>query len=204
MSKQRDQANPKHMLLLYARQFALWRGPALLASVLAGALAWWAPGLLAEPQYRLTLAGISVFGLAVFLFALLAPRLAYVQCRPNYLLLSTPLFRLAISYSRVRTTRPVPFEPGEVRWSEQNLVAPYRGQTMVALDLNRYPIQRRWLRFWLMEHLLPKNFIGFQFLVKDWMALSLNIEAHRAAWKTHQRDQDREEALTSLTAKRRY
>ena len=84
------------------------------------------------------------------------------------------------------------------------LLEPYLGQTMVAMDLTRYPIKRHWLRFWLLDYLLPKNFVGFQFLVRDWMALSLNIEAHRGAWKTHERDKDREEAITSLTAKRRY
>jgi hypothetical protein len=155
-------------------------------------------------QVRIPLAGMSLLGLMIFLYALIGPRLSFVQCRPTYLLLSTPIFRLAISYSRIRTTRPVPFDPGPVRWSDRRLVEPYLGQTMVALDLNRYPIKRRWLRFWLMDYLLPKNFVGLQFLVREWMALSLNIEAQRAAWKTHERDKGREEALTSLTIKRRF
>jgi hypothetical protein len=140
----------------------------------------------------------------IFLYALLGPRLSYVQCRPNHLLVSTPLFRLAISYNRIRTTRPMPFAPERVRWSDQRLVAPFLGQTLVAVDLSRYPISRRWLRFFLMDYLLPASFVGLQFIVREWMALSLNIEAHRAAWKTRQRDREREEALTSLTVKRRF
>jgi hypothetical protein len=192
------------MLLLYARQFALWRGPGLIVGLLAGALAWWAPGPVALAQVRIPLFGASIVGFVIYLYALIGPRLSYVQCLPNYILLSTPFFRLAISYSRVRTTRPVPFTPGEVSWSAENLVAPFRGQTMVALDLNRYPIQLRWLRFWLMDYLLPKNFIGFQFLVKEWMALSLNIDSQRAAWKNLQRDKGRDEPLTSLTTNRRF
>jgi hypothetical protein len=196
--------HPRHVLLLYARQFALWRGPALLVAVLTGGLAVWAPGPLAALPVRIPFAGLGILTLIIYIYALLGPRFSYVQCRPEYLLVCTPLYRLAISYSRIRTTRPVPFDPGPVRWSNRHLVEPYLGHTMVAMDLNRYPIKRRWLRLFLMEYLLPKNFVGLQFLVREWMALSLNIEVHRAAWKTHQRDQDREEALTSLTAKRRY
>lgn len=201
--KPRNQ-EPKHKLLLYARLFALWRGPALGLTIVTLGLAAWAPGPLAEMQVRLPLAGLGVLSLLIFSYTLWGPPLAFVQCRPTHLLVSTPLFRVAISYNRIRTTRPVPFEPAMRGWGDHQIAGPYLGQTMVALDLSRYPIARRWLRLFLMKYLLPKDFIGFQFLVRDWMGLSLNIESHRAAWKTHQRDREREEALTSLTVKRRF
>lgn len=196
--------HPKHRLLLYERQFGLWRGPALLVAVLAGVLAWWAPGPFGEQELRIPITGAAVVSGIFFLYALIGPRLAYVQCRPTYLLLSTPLFRLAISYSRIRTTRPIPFQPGTLKTVSRRVTEPYLGQTQLAVDLNRYPIGIRWLRFFLMEPLLPHNFVGLQLLVHDWMALSLNIEAHRASWKTRRRDQDREDPLTSITGKSRY
>lgn len=195
---------PKHTLLLYARMFALWRGPTLSLAIVTGGLAVWAPGPLAEMQVRLPLAGLSVLSALAFGYALLGPRLAYVQCRPTHLLVSTPVFRMAISYNRIRTTRPVSFNPVMVGWGDRQIAGPYVDQTMVALDLSRYPIARRWLRLFLMKYLLPQDFVGLLFLVRDWMGLSLNIESHRAAWKTRQRDREREEALTSLTVKRRY
>jgi hypothetical protein len=75
---------------------------------------------------------------------------------------------------------------------------------MLAVDLNRYPLSARWLRLWLNEFLLPAEFLGLQFLVADWMALSRDIEVYRGQWKTRERDQARQDSLTSLTVPRRY
>jgi hypothetical protein len=197
-------AHRRHPLLLYARLFALWRAPALLVTLVCGALAWWGPGPLNTLEVRAALLALSGISLLVFVYALLGPRMAFVQCRPNYLLLSTPLLRLAISYNRIRTTRPILFDPARVRWSDRRVVDPFRGQTVLGVDLTRYPLGRRWLRFWLMAYLLPENFIGFQFLVPDWMALSRDIEGQRAEWKARQREAGQEKALTSMTGRSRY
>jgi hypothetical protein len=193
----------RHPLLIYARLFALWRLPALLIGALCGLLWWLGPGPLALGPVRAALLVAAVAGLAFFVYTLLGPRLAYVQCRPTHLRINTPFFRLAISYSRVRATRPVPFDPSSVRWSERRLVAPFRGQTVVALDLYHYPVSRRWLRLWLNEFMLADNFLGLLLLVPDWMALSRDIAASRSQWQTRHRDQDRQDTLTSLTVRRR-
>lgn len=193
----------RHPLLLYARLFALWRAPALLTAALSAVMVVWVPGPLDAVEVRAGLLGLSAVSLLIFGYALIGPRLAYVQCRANHVLLSTPLFRLAISYNRIRTTRPIPFEPERVRWSDQRLVGPFLGRTMLGLDLTAYPISRRWLRFWLMSYLLPHNFQGLQLLVPDWMALSRDIEGQRTAWKTRQREAKREKPLTSLTGHQR-
>ena len=191
-------------LLIYARLFSLWRLPALLIAALLGLLWWQAPGPVAEaPLSAVVLIG-SVAALALFVFTLVGPRLSYVQCQPTHLRVNTPFFRLAISYSRIHTTRPVPFNPAQVRWTQAALVQPFRGRTMVAVDLNRYPVSLRWLRLWLNEFMLPAEFLGLQFLVADWMGLSRDIEVHRGQWKTRDRDQARQDSLTSLTAPRRY
>jgi hypothetical protein len=197
-------AHRRHPLLLYARLFALWRAPALLVTLLCGALAWWAPGPFNTLEVRAALATLSGVSLLVFFSALVGPRMAFVQCRPSHLLLSTPLLRLAISYNRIRTTRPILFDPARVRWSDQRVVEPFRGRTLLGVDLTRYPLSRRWLRFWLMRYLLPEESVGFQFLVPDWMALSRDIEGKRAEWKTSQREAGREKPLTSLTGRSRY
>lgn len=191
-----------HRLLLYDRLFRLWRGPALVLTLLAAGLSAFAPGPLDTLQIRVALAAVAVLGLLLYVYAVFAPRLAYVQARPNYLLLSTPFYRLNISYSRVRTTRPIPFDPAQVSWSDARLVDPFRGRTQVALDLNHYPVGVRWLRFFLMQFLLPTNFLGFQFLVADWMALSRDIEGQRAEWGARQQARGRD-PMMSMTPRRK-
>jgi hypothetical protein len=167
------------------------------------ALAWLAPGPLADAGMRIVLAvGAAASGL-LFGYSLVGSRLSYVQCRPTHLRVSTPLFRLAISYSRIYTVRPVPFEPKNVPWGQESLVRPFLGMTLVALDLNGYPVALRWLRLLLNPFMLPDNFLGLQLLVADWMALSRDIEVHRGQWQTRDRDRSRGDALTSLTMPRR-
>jgi hypothetical protein len=190
-----------HRLLLYERLFSLWRAPALLLTMLGSGLSLLAPGPLNTLEVRVAMAGLATLGLVVYVYAVLGPRAAYVQARPNYLLLSTPLFRLNISYTRLRTTRPIPFKPGNVPWAEGRIVDPFRGRTQVAVDLTRYPIGRFWLRFFLMRHLLPDNFLGFQFLVADWMLLSRDIEGQRAEWGARQQTKGREQMM-SMTPRR--
>ena len=187
-----------HRLLLYERQAQLLRAPALLLALVTAGLAFFAPAPLHTLQIRVALSAVALIGTLIYIYAVFAPRLAYVQCRPNYILLSTPFFRLNISYSRVRTTRPIPFKPGDVPLGDGRIVDPFRGRTQVALDLNHYPISRRWLRFFLLRYLLPDTFLGFQFLVADWMGLSRDIEGQRAEWGARQLNKGRE-PLMSMT-----
>ena len=193
----------RHPLLIYARLFASWRTPALLITAAFMVLAGLAPGPLAEEWVRIVLVVGAAASLLLFVYALVGPRLSYVQCRPTHLRVSTPLFRLAISYSRIYTARPVPFEPANVRWTQESLVRPFLGTTMVALDLTGYPVAKRWLRLLLNPFMLPDNFLGLQFLVADWMALSRDIEVHRSQWQGRNQDRSRGDALTSLSIPRR-
>jgi hypothetical protein len=146
----------------------------------------------------------ALAALALSVFTLVGPRLSYAQSRPTHLGVNTPLFRLAISYSRIRATRPVAFDPARVRWTQAVLVRPCRGRTMLAVDLKRYPVSMRWLRLCLNEFILPAEFLDLQCLVADWMALSRDIEVYRGQWKTRDRDQARQDSLTSLTVLRRF
>ena len=191
-----------HTLLIYARLFGQWRMPALLIAIVFLVLAWLAPGALADERVRVAMAVGAVTGLLLFGYSLVGPRLSYVQCRPTHLMVSTPLFRLAISYSRIRTARPIPFEPAQVSWSQASLVQPFVGMTMLALDLNGYPVPLRWLRLLLHPFMLPVKFMGLQLLVADWMALSRDIEVHRSQWQGRDRERARGDALTSLMTPR--
>jgi hypothetical protein len=189
----------RHPLLIYSRLYAQWRLPALLITLIGLGLAWFAPGALADARARLGLVVVALASLLLFLYSLLAPRLSYVQCRPTHLRVNTPLFPLAISYSRIHTARPVPFEPANVHWTQSEAAHPFIGQTMLALDLTSFPMSRRWLRVLLNPFVLPNNFLGLQLLVPDWMALSRDIEVYRSQWSTRERDRAYGDSLTSLT-----
>ncbi len=193
----------RHPLLIYVRLYAQWRLPTLLIAILCLGLAVLGPGPLADDTVRVLLLVGAAAGALMFFYALVGPRLCYVECRPTHLLISTPFFPLAISYSRIYTTRPVPFEPANVHWTQAELVRPFVGQTMLAIDLTSYPVSRAWLRLLLNRFLLPDNFRGLQLIVADWMALSRDIEVRRSQWKTRDHDRSRGDALTSLTIPRR-
>jgi len=198
----KSKSERRHPLLIYARLFARWRAPALLLAIVFAALAIWAPGPLAEDVVRLALLAGGAASLVLYVYSALGPRLSYVQCRPTHLRVSTPLFQLAISYNRIVTSRPVPFDPVNVPAGHEPVVGPLRGQTMLALDLNGYPVARRWLKLLLNPFLLPEKFLGLQLLVPDWMALSRDIEVHRTQWQMRDKGRSKGDALTSLTMPR--
>lgn len=175
----------RHPLLIYRRRVAGWRWPALLITGACAVLWWFAPDFLPPATLELAgwalLAGVLAGGL-LFVYALAAPALAFVECRPRYLLVSTPLYRVAVGYSRIRSIRPVKFAP-EARGLQRDLVAPFLGTTALMVDLTSYPFTEAWLRFWLGWFMFTPQSKGLQFVVPDWMALSRNLEEQRSEWK---------------------
>jgi hypothetical protein len=179
----------RHPLLLYRRLFAMLRPPTFFIALFCGVLWWFAPNLpwLSSEAAQFALLITTVLCGMLFLYTLIGPALAYVQCFPTHLRVSTPLFRLAISYSRMGTARPVQFTPWDVRWSQRRFLEPFLGATALLLDLKRYPLSERWLRLWLNEYMFPHNATGLIFHTPDWMALSREIESYRSEWKTRPR-----------------
>lgn len=179
----------RHPLLLYVRWFGMLRLPALLIAVLSAGLWWFADSvpLLANTLAQAALLTLSILCGLLFVYAWVGPRMSYVQCRPTHLRISTPLFRLAVSYSRIRTTKPVKFAPGPLPASQSRLVDPFRGQTIVAAEFISYPMSERWLRLWFSPFMFAKDLMGLQFIVTDWMALSREIDSYRSHWKTRGR-----------------
>lgn len=179
-------AGPRYRLLLYDRLFAMLRGPALLNTIVCAGLWWFAPyvPLLATPLSQAAVLTIALVCGLLFLYAWIGPRLSYVQCLPNALRVSTPLYRLAISYSRIRTARPIQFVPTGLTWSQHRLVEPFIGRTVVFIDLTAYPMGERWLRLWFSEFMFAVDATGLILITEDWMTLSRDIDSHRSRWKT--------------------
>ncbi len=182
----RERPGQRHRLLLYARQLARLRGATFLTAVMFFVLWWFAqlrPELSPEFVQTALLTGAVAAGLFC-LYSLLAPRLAYVQCFPTFVRISTPLYRVVLSYSRIRGTRPVQFTPRrKLSGTQKEILRPFLGQTCLAVDLNGYPLGERWLRLWLHRFMFAEEFTGLLFHVKNWMALSQELESFRSLRK---------------------
>ncbi len=184
-----DSPGKRHTLLLYSRLYGMLRWPSLPIAALCGGLWWFAPGvpmLASELAQGCLLVIAGVCGL-LFIYAWLGPRFSYIQCHPKYLRVSTPLFRVAISYSRIRTTRPVKFTPGQLPLTQGRMVDPFRGHTLLALELTSYPLNEGTLRRMLTPFMFSDSFKGLQFVVKDWMGLAREIDSYRDNWKMRPR-----------------
>lgn len=179
-------------LLAYQRELGPVRRQGFLLGLTCGVLAGvLSLGLVAGPADVLAVAQAAlwlacVLGFMLFGYAWVGVRAAYVQCLPTHLRINTPLYRLALSYSRIYTIRPV--VAGKLLTSERQrkLLAPYLGLTSVAVDLKSLPLRRQWLNWLIHPTLLPNDSLTLMLLVEDWMGLSNALEGARAEWRNRQ------------------
>lgn len=182
----------RYSLLLYQRLFAMLRGRSFWLALLTYIL--WLVAIevpfLAPRDWLLW----WIIGAAGFLFVLsfVGPRLAYVQCRPDYLLVSIPTYRLAISYGRIRSVRPVDFSESykiaQQGWSQRRFLGSlykhaHSGQlTVLEMELKSFPLSKRWLKVWLNRYMFAVKMEGLFLLVDEWMSLSRDIELYRGEY----------------------
>ncbi len=184
-------------LLIYDRALSPHRRPAfLLATLLLGlwylasnrSVAWPQP-----PADGWLLAG-GLVSLAYWLFALLGPRLAYVQPRQDHLRLQTPIYRLKVSYRRIHNTRPLDivkvFPPGSLHGRERRLLEPFYGDTALGVDLRGWPLSPGLLRLFFSRFLLAPDQPGLLLVVDDWMALSNQLASRMDHWRAAQAPAD--------------
>lgn len=165
------------------------RWPTFLITVLCGGLWWYAlviPLLSSVWAQVSLLLAAGVCGL-LFVYSVVGPMLAYVRCFPNYFLIRTPLYRLAISYRRILDSRLTQFNPGKLRWTQQDFLEPFIGTTVVAINLKGYPLNEKWLRLWFTEFMFQGESTGFIFHVKDWTGLSREVDTYRSQWQAEHR-----------------
>jgi len=174
-------------LLLYKRLYDSLVWPLALIMILLAVLWWFAPFIpWLAPFEDLVLYSEGLCALLLLGLALAHP-LSFVQCRPDHLRIQTPIFRLAISYGRLHTVRPVKFSeqyPAEHQhWSQRRFLEPFFGLTAVAVTVRSYPIDLKWLKIWLNDYLFTRDAPGFLFVVDDWMTLSREIDVYRDHWR---------------------
>ena len=185
-------------LLLYRRAATRHRRTALaLAVMLLGLWLLVSRGLTTWPRPPADawlLAGGFV-SLAYWLFTLLGPGLAYVQPRQDHLRLQTPIYRLKISYRRLRATRPVDlartYPPSSLPSADRSLLAPFFGRTALGIDLDELPLPRGLLRLFLSRFFFAPDQIGLLVIVDDWMALSQQLGVRVDSWRQARQERPR-------------
>ena len=178
-----------HLLLPYRRMMdRLWLATLVLGLVMFGV--WLGAGkFFIELQYPfdiVVLAGAATVT-AFALFAFLTRNMAYVQAATDHLRVVTPFLRLKISYRRLRTTHPAEFQQlfprQKAKWAQRKFLEPFYGKTVLLVELTAFPIKQSLLRLYLPPTMFSPQSKGLVFVVKDWMALSTEIDSHSGAWR---------------------
>jgi len=196
----RHRRGDRFRLLVYGRMWQRWAWPCVLLIPASVALWWVAPrvSILRASLRPLALLPASV-AIILLLYTYLARRLAWVQCRTGHLYIQTPIYPLAVSYSRIKGTRPKPFAEifnlAEAKVARQDWLRPYLRHTALVVTVSKLPLHRAWLRLWFSPYLLEPQGTGFVFLVDDWMALSRQLDDFRVAWETRRKDRRRKQPL---------
>ncbi len=186
----------KYPLLLYRHVVQLYRRQALLLAL--GLLGLWVLNLTPLVRWmpaggeRWLLAG-GLVAAAYWLFISIGPLTAYAQPRAGHLRLQTPIYRLKISYVRIRTVRPIDVNrtiyPSGASASQRKELAPFLDQTALGIDLSDWPLPRWVLRLFLSRWMLANDQLGLVLYVDDWMGLSNQLTRAMQAWGEDRRPQ---------------
>lgn len=174
-------------LIPYRALARRWRWPAFLL-IPAGIGFYWivpyATGV--NVGYRPLTLVISIAGLAIFAYTLLARR-ARITCHSNRFVVHTPLYPVAFSYQRVDLIRPAQFSqlysPTEVPAAKWRLYHDLWGRTVPTITLKGLPLPEWWLRLWLHPYLFHPNETGLVVPVEDWMGFIRQLESRRTEWR---------------------
>jgi hypothetical protein len=178
----------RHRLLIYQRAMDRLWAATLILGLLVVAIWWWGGDifpLLTEPFDTLILVGGTVLVTLAFLMFLMRS-MAYVQAYTDHLRVATPFIRLKVSYRRVRTTHPVEFHQlfplSKANWADRRLLEPFYGKTVLVVELSEFPVRQQILRLFLPRVMFSTQAKGLVLVVKDWMALSTEIESFMGVW----------------------
>ncbi|MCS7011859.1 MAG: hypothetical protein N2049_10450 [Anaerolineales bacterium] len=186
----------RHPLLLYAHILKRWAYLVVLLGILLLALAlvayffperFTASVVSAETIFWI-LSGTAVFAFILALFLLTVRRFAYVQPFENHLRIVTPFLRLKISYRRIRQASSVEVARlYRVRGRRVAILRPFMKSTAIVLELNKLPLSRIALEFFLSPLFFPDQSPRIALLVPDWIKFSTELESLRSVWQDSQR-----------------
>lgn len=200
----------RHTLILYTRLYGTLLVTGLIMAVLSAVMWVLAPGLPMlgyAPLWlaQLNLPGLRILGDLMLIVVLASLGLAFigfygrtfsfVQCHFSYLLLSTPLLRMRIPYSKIVTYAPARF--GELYplaqqgWSQrsylQGVMSQLRAEdegAVLQMQIKRWPVNPRLVKLLLNSYMISPKVNGLLIMLPDWRGFSneLNrqIEDYRA------------------------
>ncbi|MEP7287727.1 MAG: hypothetical protein ABI947_18390 [Chloroflexota bacterium] len=206
----REKTGNKHNFILYRFMARRYRPPGVLLVVMGivALLPTFVPQLRFQTaflnyQQLAIIGGASILvGLVLYIGAVLAERRAFVQCLPDYILISTMFQRVYVSYQRINSVQPV--QVGRVfdiksikKEREQKLIKPLLAEPAVELVLSSFPLPESQLRKAFTQFLFSTRNIGFIFIVPKPSALSNEISTfmQRAA---DERDADQQRYLDPI------
>lgn len=194
MKAQKRKPGHKHKLRIYERFYGMFVWPTCLLAIATYVL-WWISYDYPVPVFaRGLILLISAMSWVIYIFSLIAPSLCYVQCYPDFVVVSA-VYPLAISYSRIGNAVPINFGTkyplNQQSWDQRNFLEPLfmeqkTGQlTVVGMHLSEYPLAKAWLRLWLNRYMFfpPREGAGFLLMVRNWLLLSHELEDYRDAWR---------------------
>jgi hypothetical protein len=139
-----------------------------------------------EDGARWLLAG-GLVAAAYWLFIAIGPLTAYVQPRADHLRLQTPVYRLKISYQRIRSTRPVDMAhllpPSGLTRYQRQVLEPFLGETALGINLVDWPLPRWVLSLFLGPWMLANDRLGLILFTGDWMRLSQELTEAMNRWR---------------------
>ena len=187
----------KHPLLAYRIRYRRNRGLYFIAAIallafyaairLLPAETWANVPWVRQIDWLLLLGGIVVLAFAIF--RIIAGAIPYVQCTERNIKLQAPIYQVVFSYKRVHETRPNTlfhvFEKGGLTRGERKFVLDdkYGGRTAVIVEMNRWPMSLRWMRFWLGNLVFSSDNRALVLWVEDWMTLNREISDYKDRWR---------------------
>jgi len=147
---------------------------------------------------RLGLLGCALLfaGTGIWLLTFFIQHRAYIQCKPDYLLIHLAFRRVAVAYQRINSLQPVQvarnWDLKSIKSSEKALIKPLAAETAVEVELTSYPMDEKKLHKLLGWFLLSTRTAGFVFIVPKPTALSVEINSYiQEATDKRQEDQQR-------------
>ncbi len=203
-------AGKRYPLVIYTRMMDRWWPVLFFLGIALLGLAWpFYSDLytqITEPWRWMTLAGLGVFVIFVSLIMLLLRKGAYVQPFGDHLRIATPIFRLNISYKRIRRVSTANisniFPPKNVRGMRREIIEPLAAMTAVIVELNGYPMSQSALSFFLSPFFFKDKTPHFVLLVQNWMGLSTELDSLRVAGNDFVQQRREDHSILSNLPKR--
>ncbi len=213
MADKSNKPGMKHPLIVYRFMMRRYR-PAGVLLLVVGILAL-LPTIIPQLRFQsavlnysqLAIIGVAaiILGVAIFVVAVLGERQAYVQCRPDYLVVHTLLHRVFIAYQRINSVQPVQIgrifdikadkkTAGKNALSnrDKELIKPVIGEGAVEVELSSLPLPEKKLHKNFNRFLFSPREQGFIFIVPKPSTLSIELTTYmQRALDTRDADQQR-------------